>query len=72
VLTVRDTGSGIGPGAGAPVSPAAGFGLAQVRERLATRYGASASLTLAPVTEGGAGTVATIRLPLTSSPSAAA
>jgi LytS/YehU family sensor histidine kinase len=66
LLRVRDTGIGL-----ANVAPSNGtkFGLRQVRERLATLYGARASLTLeeAPGDEGG--TLATVRLPLQQSPS---
>ncbi len=69
-LTVRDTGVGLSR-AGTP-GPGGGFGLAQVRERLATLYGAAASLHLeeAPGPEGG--TVATLRLPLDPAPAATA
>ena len=61
VLTVRDTGAGLGGGA----ADGTRFGLEQVRERLAALYGERASLTLrdADDTEGGA--LATVRLPLT-------
>lgn len=58
VLTVRDTGAGPGPGP----RPGGGFGLTQVRERLATVYGARATLAV-EAAEGG-GTRATVRLPL--------
>jgi signal transduction histidine kinase len=62
VLTVRDTGAGL-PDAPA-AQPGSRFGLAQVRERLATLHGGSASFALeaAPDTDGG--TLATVRLPL--------
>jgi sensor histidine kinase YesM len=43
-LTVQDTGVGLGQGAA--VSPTTGFGLAQVRERLETRFGPNAKLEL--------------------------
>jgi len=58
VLEVRDTGVGLGssPHAGT------GFGCEQVRERLATLYGAAASLVIEPAPEGG--TLARIELPL--------
>jgi LytS/YehU family sensor histidine kinase len=73
VLRVRDTGVGLGVGLGdgmdrGPRSPGAsggGFGLQQVRERLATLYGAQASLRLEAATDADGGTLATIRLPLT-------
>lgn len=58
VLDVRDTG------VGASLAPldGHGFGLTQVRDRLATMYGAAASLALAP--NDGGGMRAVIRLPL--------
>ena len=61
-LTVRDTGVGLSR-AGTP-GPGGGFGLGQVRERLATLYGGAAALRLeeAPGAEGG--TLATLLLPL--------
>lgn len=60
-LTVHDSGAGLG---GAPQSTEGGthFGLSQVRERLATLYGAAGTLELAPDPEGG--TLATVTLPL--------
>ena len=59
-LTVHD--SGVGLDAARP-SYGTGFGLAQVRERLATLHGAQASLTLEPA--AGGGTLATLTLPIT-------
>ena len=61
VLSVRDTGVGLGRGA---ASAGTNFGLAQVRERLATLCGGKASLELAPANDAEGGTLATIRLPL--------
>ena len=61
VLRVRDTGTGLGTG---PQAPNSGFGLEQVRERLATLYGAAAQLTLAPAADAEGGTLATLSLPL--------
>ena len=61
VLRVRDTG--VGPGFDRPRA-GGGFGLAQVRERLATLYGTAASLELAPAGGDEGGTLATVRLPL--------
>ena len=62
VLTVRDTGAGM------PDAPAAQtgsrFGVAQVRERLATLHGERASFTLEAAPDAAGGTLATIRLPL--------
>ncbi|MDN3919869.1 sensor histidine kinase [Roseateles violae] len=58
VLEVRDGGVGLQ----APAGDGTRFGLHQVRERLATRYGSAAALSLAPAEP--AGTVATITLPL--------
>jgi hypothetical protein len=63
ILTVRDHGTE--PGAG-PVERGEGVGLANTRERLATLFGARASLTLE--TTAGEGTIATIRLPWRSEP----
>jgi hypothetical protein len=59
VLRVRDSGAGID---GTPGD--ACYGLAHVRERLATLYGDRASFTLAAANDGAQGTLATIRLPL--------
>ena len=71
VLTVRDTGTGLQgspttPQNPAPHNPAPGshFGLAQVRERLATLHGALASLALEPTADGLGGTLVTLRMPL--------
>jgi len=61
-LEVADTGAGHDPGA--PARAGHGFGLAQVRERLATRYGGAATLELRAMNQGG--TSATIELPLES------
>jgi Histidine kinase len=55
-LAVRDSGVGW------PATPREGFGLAQVRERLATRFGATARLEIGPAADGG--TLATLTLPL--------
>ena len=63
-IEVHDTGVGLRGSAEAP-SPAggSGFGLAQVRERLATLHGARAGLELTPLAPQG--TCARIVLPLT-------
>ena len=66
VLRVRDSGPGLADVTGS----GAGYGLAHVRERLATLYGARASFTLAPAADADGGTLATIRLPLESAGSA--
>ncbi len=58
VLRVRDSGVGLG---GPQAAGGSHFGLDQVRRRLATIYGATASLELVDETAGGA--CATIRLP---------
>lgn len=59
-IDVSDTGVGIG---NAPEpSESSGFGVAQVRERLATVYGAKSTMTLTPLATGG--TRATITFPL--------
>lgn len=57
VIEVRDDGPGGGDGKGG-----FGIGLTNVRDRLAVRYGAQASLNAAPLAEGGWFSV--IRLPL--------
>ncbi len=59
VLTVADSGVGLGAGG---ASNGTRFGLAQVRERLATLYGERGRLELAPDPQGG--TRATITIPL--------
>jgi signal transduction histidine kinase len=64
VLSVRDTGVGLPAGIGTD----GGFGLRQVRERLATLYGSGASLTLEVAQDTAGGTLATIRLPLAPAP----
>nr|WP_269759171.1 hypothetical protein [Variovorax sp. E3] len=56
---MSDTGVGLDA---APPSEGSGFGLEQVRERLATVYGAQGDLLLAPAPAGG--TRATLSLPL--------
>jgi signal transduction histidine kinase len=58
VLEVSDTGLGLG----APASSGTGFGLAQVRERLATEHGPLAALEFIAAPEGG--TKARITFPL--------
>ncbi|MBK8865947.1 MAG: histidine kinase [Betaproteobacteria bacterium] len=63
VLAVRDTGAG--PGAAATCTDTSGgFGLVQVRERLATVCGGRASLTLQAAGDAEGGTLATLHLPL--------
>ena len=62
VLTVRDTGAGLRAAPG--TAPGTQFGLAQVRERLATLHGQAATLTLEPAPDERGGTLATIRLPM--------
>jgi signal transduction histidine kinase len=71
LLRVRDTGVGLAgasahgepPGEAAGEQAAARFGLAQVRERLATLYGTRASLRLAAAPDAEGGTLAVVRLP---------
>ena len=60
VLTVRDTGAGLSDTRGDGTR----FGLVQVRERLATLYGAAASLELRAADGAEGGTVAIVRLPI--------
>ncbi len=66
LIHIRDTG--VGMGGSHPDSRQAhgrwGFGLAQVRERLATRYGSRANLALLAAPDEEGGTVAVVRLPL--------
>jgi LytS/YehU family sensor histidine kinase len=59
-LCVRDTGVGLGQ----RVVKGTGFGLQQVRERLATLYGDSASVTLAAADDADGGTLVVIRMPM--------
>jgi signal transduction histidine kinase len=63
ILEVRDTGLGLATDSPAVTSDD-GFGLHQVRERLATLYGARADLRLAQAGDAEGGTRATVRLPL--------
>ena len=65
LLQVRDTGLGL-RGAATSGTPGTGFGTAQVRERLATLYGARASLRLQPADDAEGGVLASVRLPLPS------
>ncbi len=60
LLEVSDTGVGLAPEPDA----ASGFGLAQVRERLATSYAAQGKLSLQANASAGAGTRACVSLPL--------
>ena len=63
-LEVADTGAGYDPAA--PAREGHGFGLAQVRERLATRYGPAAALEIRAASAGG--TIASIVFPLETPP----
>ena len=63
VLSVRDSGAGFDAAAVGDGR----YGLAHIRERLATLYGAQASFALGPAGGSEGGTLATIRLPLRSS-----
>ncbi len=60
-LEVHDSGAGLGPAA---AETGSGFGLQQVRERLATLHGSAAGLRIEPAPEGG--TLARLWLPLPS------
>jgi signal transduction histidine kinase len=60
-LDVRDTGAGLGATSG---TAGTAFGLEQVRARLATLYGARATLVLQAATDAEGGTLARIDLPL--------
>jgi signal transduction histidine kinase len=61
VLTVRDTGAGLPEGR--PIQET-GFGLVQVRERLATLYGREATLVISAANDIRGGTLATVHLPI--------
>ena len=71
-LTVRDTGAGLtgagltGAGLNGGAPGGSGFGLQQVRERLATLYGAAGTLELIAGSAGG--TSATVTFPLNAQP----
>jgi len=54
VLEVADTGVGPDGASSAPASSGTGFGIAQVRERLATLYGAAAQVDFSARPESGA------------------
>ncbi|MEJ8845921.1 sensor histidine kinase [Variovorax rhizosphaerae] len=62
VLEVNDTGVGLSQHASTLDEPGRGFGLTQVRERLASTYGDRGAITLAPA--GSGGTCAAAILPL--------
>ena len=64
-LCVEDDGQGLGAAARSRTddAPGAGFGLTQVRQRLAASFGDAARLVLEPA-PGGAGTLACVHLPL--------
>jgi hypothetical protein len=61
VLRVRDTGSGLSAGA---AGGGTRFGLEQVRKRLATIYGAAATLELRPASDVEGGTDAIVTIPV--------
>ena len=63
-LCVHDTGPGVDPGAGldATATPGSGFGLQQVRERLATLYGPEGTLELIAASAGGTSAIVTFPL----------
>lgn len=62
LLQVRDTGAGLRQAA---PSTGTGFGLEQVRSRLATQYGSAAALRIEPAEDARGGTLVSITLPLT-------
>jgi signal transduction histidine kinase len=61
VIEVSDTG--IGFDADRPAAEGSGFGLAQVRERLATVYGDQGQMSLAADPAGGTRTIISFPLP---------
>jgi LytS/YehU family sensor histidine kinase len=67
LLSVRDTGAGLQPSAGSrsPAQAGGGFGLVQVRQRLAALHGPAARLVLEPAADADGGTLATLELPWT-------
>lgn len=65
LLSVRDTGEGLGSQAAHTAGTP--FGLAQVRQRLSTLYGEQAALTLKGATDDDGGTLALIRMPMPTS-----
>src|SRR6218665_3710823 len=63
VIEVHDTGAGLPP---APPPPGQGFGLSQVRERLASRHGSAGTLDVQTPSAGG--TCACVTFPLRPAP----
>ena len=64
VLRVRDTGVGLPPPSTSARTDGGGFGLTQVKERLATLYGEAAGLSLEPATgDDEGGSLAVVRMP---------
>ncbi|WP_310385804.1 sensor histidine kinase [Roseateles sp.] len=61
-LTVSDSGVGLSQAGSAEAQAGSGFGLHQVRERLATQYGPAATLNIAPA--AGSGTLVTVEIPI--------
>lgn len=66
-LSVRDTGLGLADASHPGGTPGAGFGVEQVRARLAMLYGGDASLVLQPADDALGGTLAVVTLPLRTS-----
>jgi signal transduction histidine kinase len=63
---VRDTGVGLHAADAMVQADDSGFGLAQVRERLATAHGARGTLRMWALPEGG--TCASVQLPIAATP----
>ena len=61
-LCVHDTGPGPNQGLDATATPGSGFGLQQVRERLATLYGPEGTLELIAASAGGTSAIVTFPL----------
>ena len=64
LLSVRDTGVGLGVNLGAATAQGSRFGMQQVRERLAALYGNAASVELTTPDDGRGGALAVVRIPV--------
>jgi LytS/YehU family sensor histidine kinase len=66
LLRVRDTGVGPSTVPHPASGDTAGFGLQQIRDRLATLYGGAAGVALEAADDGAGGALATVHLPIES------